>query len=69
MSTSCAHAKHFACGAGAQAAEQRRLGAESQLAGPEGRGRLATLTSALVGRRNRLVAELGRIYQVGGGAG
>eukprot|EP00198_Chlamydomonas_reinhardtii_P004220 XP_001693556.1 predicted protein [Chlamydomonas reinhardtii] len=45
------------------AAEQRRLGAESQLAGPEGRGRLATLTSALVGRRNRLVAELGRIYQ------
>ncbi|KXZ49359.1 hypothetical protein GPECTOR_22g953 [Gonium pectorale] len=48
-----------------QVAEQRRLAAEAELGGPSGRGRLAALTAALVGRRNRLVAALGRIFQVG----
>ncbi|GFR47427.1 hypothetical protein Agub_g9048, partial [Astrephomene gubernaculifera] len=52
-----------------QAAEQRRLRAEAELAGPSGRGQLAALTGALVGRRNRMVAELGRIFQVGAGGG
>ncbi|GIL75722.1 hypothetical protein Vretimale_15272 [Volvox reticuliferus] len=48
-----------------KAAEQRRLSAEEQLAGPSGRGQLAALTAAIVQRRNRLVSELGGIFQVG----
>ncbi|KAG2500717.1 hypothetical protein HYH03_001482 [Edaphochlamys debaryana] len=47
-----------------QTSEERRLRAEAQLEGPEGRGRLAALTAALVARRSAMVAELGRIYQI-----
>ncbi|GLI61802.1 hypothetical protein VaNZ11_004305 [Volvox africanus] len=48
-----------------KAAEQRRLSAEEELAGPAGRGQLAALTAATVARSNRLVSELGGIFQVG----
>ncbi len=48
-----------------QAAETRRLGAEAQLQGPGGFPQLRQLHAALVARRNRMMVELGRIYQVG----
>ncbi|GIL62317.1 hypothetical protein Vafri_16595 [Volvox africanus] len=48
-----------------KAAEQRRRSAEEDLAGPAGRGQLAALTAAIMKRSNRLVSELGGIFQVG----
>lgn len=50
-----------------QAAEAEREEAQLALQGPGGYGTWRALHAALVGRRNRMVADLARAYEVGAG--